>query len=88
MTRYGQGLAYEENVEYLAKYIEDVAYGIKDEELKEASMKVAEYIRSKAANFKEEWINPIYSYWYEVIANKYDGNIVSKAIMSTYSKIQ
>ena len=87
MGRYGQGYAYTENVEYLAKYVEDVAKGITDKELKEATFKVADFIRSKMETFKEEWISDVYSYWYEVVSNHYDGLVVSKAIMSTYSKI-
>ena len=87
MSRYGEGYAYLENVEYLAKYVEDVARGVEDKELQEASFKVADFIRSKAELFKEEWIYKVYSYWYEVINNHYSGLVVSKAIMATYSTI-
>ena len=87
MTRYGQGFAYAENVEYLAKYVEDVAKGINDKELKEATIKTANFIRSKIDTFKEEWINKIYSYWYEVIETGYSGLVVSKAITNTYALI-
>lgn len=83
MSRYGQGYAYAENVEYLAKYVEDVAKGINDNELREATYKIASEIRSKIDTFKEEWISKIYSYWYEVIETNYDGLVVSKAITST-----
>lgn len=86
-TRYGEGYAYEENVEYLAEYVENVALGISDKEYKEATKKVADFIRSKMSLFKEEWIAKVYGYWYEVIRNNYDGNIVAKAIMSTYALI-
>lgn len=86
-SRYGEGYAYEENVTYLAQYVRNVALGIKDKQLKEATRKVADYIDSKTAVFKEAWISDVYSYWYEVVESKYDGNIVSKAIMSTYAKI-
>lgn len=87
MTRYGKGFAYAENVEYLAKYVEDVAKGIQDKELKEATIKTANFIRSKIDTFKEEWINRVYSFWYEVIETGYSGQVVSKAIMNTYSTI-
>ena len=85
--RYGEGYAYEENVEYLAQYINDVAKGIKDAELAAASNKVADYVRSKMGLFKEEWISPVYRAWYEVIYSNYNENIAAQAIMKTYSII-
>lgn len=87
MKRYGKGYAYLENVENLAKYVEDVALGISDNELKEATIKVADFIRGKAELFREEWISAVYSYWYEVVANNYNGLVVSQAILNTYGKI-
>lgn len=87
MKRYGKGYAYLDNVENLAKYVEDVALGIQDKELKEATIKVAAFIRSKAETFKEAWISAVYSYWYEVVKTNYDGLVVAQAIMSTYGKI-
>ena len=88
-SRYGEGLAYEENVEYLAKYIEDVALGMreKDNELAEASLKVANFVRSKINIFKEEWISPTYADWYEVIEMHYDPNVCAQAIIKTYNRI-
>ena len=87
MSRYGQGYAYEENVIYLAKYIEDVAKEVKDSELKEATLKTAQAIRDRIATFKESSIEPIYSYWYEVIESNYDNNKVAMAIINTYAKM-
>lgn len=86
-TRYGEGLAYEENVEYLAQYIEDIAKGITDKELQEASIKTANYVRSKSEIFKDEWIHKIYEYWYAVRDSHYDPNVAAQAIMHTYAKI-
>lgn len=86
MQRYGKGYAYEENVLYLAQYVEDVAKGVKDTELKEATIKTAQGIRDRVATFKESSIEPIYSYWYEVIESGYDNNVVALAIQKTYSK--
>lgn len=86
MTRYGQGYAYEENVLYLAKYIEDVALGC-PASYRNKVMEVAALVRSKIDTFKEEWIHKTYSYWYEVIITKYKEEIINKAIESTYALI-
>lgn len=86
-TRYGEGLAYEENVEGLAQYIEDVSLSISDRELAEAIVKTAMYVRSKINTFKEEWISVIYGYWYEVIETHFDLNTAALAITKTYAKI-
>ena len=89
-SRYGQGYAYPENVRYLAEYVRGIAKGMEDtdKELATASMKVADYIESKEATFKEAWIGDIYSYWYEVRNSGYNPNVCSQAIMKTYSKIE
>lgn len=93
MSRYGEGYAYEENVEYLARYIEDIARGYitDDNELQDAAFKVADFVRSKAPTFKEEWISDVYAYWYEVRDRREKGvpsiQIVPQAITRTYAKI-
>lgn len=87
MSRYGQGYAYEENVIYLAKYIEDIALGSPDN-YKNKILNVASYIRSKIDTFKEVWIHEIYSYWYEVIQNSYSEESIEKAINQTYNIIK
>ena len=84
MSRYGQGYAYEENVRYLAKYIDDVATGC-PAKYKDKVMNVASAIRSRIDTFKEEWISQIYSYWYEVIQSSYNEATIEKAINSTYN---
>lgn len=83
MSRYGQGYAYEENVLYLAKYIEDISLGA-PESLQKEIKECAEYIRSRIDTFKDEWISQVYSYRYEVLANGYAKEIVEKAISHTY----
>lgn len=87
--RYGQGFAYVENVRYLADYIRGIAKGMEDtdKELAEASMKVAEFVESKEAVFREEWISVVYGYWYEVRESGFNGNICAQAITKTYAKI-
>ena len=84
MSRYGQGYAYEENVRYLAKYIQDVGTGC-PAKYKDKVMQVAAAILSRIDTFKEEWISQIYSYWYEVIQSSYDEATIEKAINSTYN---
>ena len=88
-SRYGQGYAYPENVRYLAEYIRGIAKGMEDtdKELAQASNKVAEFVESKEAVFREEWISDVYSYWYEVRESGFNGNVCSQAIMKTYAKI-
>ena len=89
MGRYGEGYAYEENVKYLAQYVRDIAKGMEstDKELADATRKVADFIESKIATFKEEWISPVYEYWYAVRESGFNGLVCSQAIMSTYAKI-
>lgn len=89
MTRYGKGIAYEDNVKYLAQYVRDVAKGMEetDKELADASRQVADFIESKLATFKDEWIHPVYEYWYAVTQSGYNPNVCSQAIRSTYAKI-
>lgn len=87
MTRYGQGLAYEENVEYLAKYVEDVAKGVSNKEYQDKVLQVANLIRSRIETFKEEWINPVYSYWYEVVNTGYSINVLMQAYNKTINLI-
>ena len=84
MSRYGQGLAYEENVMYLAKYIEDIAISV-SKNYKEKVLNVAKHIRESVTFFKEEWIPTIYAYWYEVIESKYSAPVIERAINSTYN---
>lgn len=88
MTRYGQGYAYEENVEYLARYIEDLGRGIlTNDELQEQLFTLANYIRSKSATFKEEWIAKCYEYCYEILKFHYDEAITKECIQRIYGII-
>ena len=87
MSRYGQGYAYEENVLYLAKYIEDVAQGCPSN-YKEKVLQVAAAVRSRIDTFKESWIHDIYSYWYEVIGSNYYEAVIERAINSTYNTMK
>lgn len=86
-SRYGEGYAYEENVRYLANYIEDTAQSIDNKEFKDKVLDLATYIRHHMDTFKESWINPIYEYWYEVRENGYSITIVVQALNKTYTKM-
>lgn len=83
-TRYGQGYAYEKNVEYLAQYIDDIAQSIQDEKAKSQTLTCASIIRAYVSSFKESWIEMIYSLWYEVRNSGFDTAVVEDAIRRTY----
>ena len=88
MTRYGSGYAYYENVEYLAKYIEDIARGVlTNDKLQDDLYTLANYIRSKADTFKEEWIAKCYEYAYWIIENHYDEEMTRFCIQKIYETI-
>ena len=89
MSRYGEGYAYEENVEYLAQYIEDVGrvYEQRGSEWSEKFFELADYIRSKSAEFKEEWIQKIYAVMYTVRDLGYEDSTAEAAMNSVYSLI-
>lgn len=88
MTRYGSGYAYYENVEYLAKYIEDIARGIlNNDKLQDDLYSLANYIRSKADTFKEEWIAKCYEFAYWIIENHYDEDMTRFCIQKIYETI-
>lgn len=83
-TRYGQGYAYEKNVEYLAQYIEDMAASIQDEKAKGQAMTCASIIRAYTGEFKEKWISAIYGIWYAVRNQGFDPAAAQEAIRATY----
>lgn len=87
MSRYGQGYAYEENVLYLAKYIEEVAQGCPNK-YKSRVLQVAKAVRAAIETFKEAWIHDIYSYWYEVIGSNYYEPVIERAINATYNTMK
>ncbi len=82
--RYGQGYAYEKNVEYLAQYIEDIAASVQDEEAKQQALTCASIIRAYTTSFKERWIEMIYSLWYEVRNSGFTAESTKEAIRKTY----
>lgn len=87
-SRYGEGYAYLENVEYLAKYIEDIARGIvNNDDLQNEVYALADYIRSRANVFKEEWIEKCYQFAYFMVENHYDPDMVRFCMKKIYETI-
>lgn len=84
MTRYGQGYAYEKNVEYLAQYIDDAAESISDEHIKEQAKTAASIVRAYTDHFRDQWIPKIYAAWYKVVEHHGDSMIALWAINFTY----
>lgn len=87
-SRYGQGYAYDKNVEYLAQYIEGAAESIQDEELYQQAMTCASVVRAYTDSFKDKWITPIYEAWYKVPEHHGDKSIVEWAIRFTYETMK
>ena len=88
MERYGEGFAYEKNVEYLAQYIEDIADSIQDEETKIQVRNCAGIVREYKEFFRDEWIPKIYSLWYTVRNAGFDKVIAKGAIRETYETMK
>ena len=88
MERYGEGYAYEKNVEYLAQYIEEIAESIKDEETKRQSRRCAGIVRDYKDFFRDEWIPIIYQFWYAVRNAGFDEVIAKGAIRATYETMK
>lgn len=90
MKRYGQGIAYEDNIEYLAQYIEDMAKGIEltNQEYADKFYALAEYIRSKSGTFKEDWIKRIYEVLYTVFELGFEDSTLEAALNTIYTIIQ
>lgn len=91
MERYGIGLAYEENVEFLSKYANSVAMGLRTNGFNNTATKydeLADFILSKAETFHEAWIYPIYSYLYEVRESGYNGSVAEGLLPTIYALIK
>ena len=90
MSRYGEGIAYEDNVEYLAKYAEDVGRVFDDRgstDMANEFYKLADYIRSIKDHFREEWIWPSYQDLYFVRDMGYMESTGEAAISTIYTRI-
>ena len=89
MSRYGEGYAYEENIEYLAQYTEDIArvYDDRGSSMADKFYQLADYIRSIADHFKEDWIGRVYQCLYTVRDLGYEDSTGEAAISTIYSII-
>lgn len=88
MERYGMGLAYEENVRWLSDYARNVANGLEmngEHKARSEYIKLADYIWDIRDNFHEAWINPIYSYLYEVRDSGYNGAVAMGLLPTIYA---
>ena len=88
MERYGSGYAYYENVRWLSEYARNVASGLAANNEREAYSKyieLAEYILAIADTFREAWVNPIYSYLYEVRDSGYNGQYALNLLPTIYN---
>ena len=90
MMRYGKGFAYEENVEWLAKYTYDIANVLYHENYFTSSKyeALAYYIRSIAFRFREEWISRVYAYLYEIIDTGYSVQVAEANLLEIYKIIE
>lgn len=89
MERYGKGLAYADNVEWLAKYTEDLAQGyLIDDNTQNRLYQLADYIRSRIDDFKEAWISEVYQRLYEINEQHNDPARVNALIDTIYSIIK
>ena len=89
-SRYAEGYAYMENVEYLASYVEDIAKGtLIDDELQNELYALADYIRSKKESFREENIEKVYRAMYSAMDLIKQGDVagVRAAIQKVYTII-
>lgn len=87
MKKYGQGYAYDKNVEYLAQYLDDLAQSL-DGETQAQLLALATRIRKKSEFFKEKWIKIIYDLFYEVRNMGYDAAVAKEAIRRTLELIE
>lgn len=91
MARYGQGFAYDDNVRWLAEYARNVASGLaanNEMNAYEEYLKLADYIMQIRDTFREAWINPVYSYLYEVRDSGYNGLYALNLLPAIYNIMQ
>ena len=91
MARYGQGFAYDDNVRWLSEYARNVASGLaanNEMNAYEEYVKLADYIMQIRDTFREAWINPVYSYLYEVRDSGYNGLYALNLLPAIYNIMQ
>ena len=81
MERYGKGLAYEENVIWVAEYIRDSSKSIEDKDIAEAYRKMADRLESKKETIREEQLKRILEIMYDVREHGYDNNAAAQGLI-------
>ena len=87
MERYGKGLAYEENVEALASYLDDFSKSVSDNELAQAIRDLAALMRQRKDTIKQQALQKIHDYFYEVREKGYKNEDVVQALMKSMQAI-
>ena len=78
--RYGQGLAYLENVKYMADYMRDWARSVKDKDIQEGYLKMADRLEEKAEMIKQDQLNQIHDVLYEVKETGWEENACAQGL--------
>ena len=79
-TRYGQGLAYLENVKYMADYIRDWARSVKDKDIQDGYMKMADRLEEKAEFITEKQLQQIHDLLYEIKETGWEENAAAQGL--------
>ena len=79
-TRYGKGLAYLENVKYMADYMRDWARSVKDNEIQEGYMKMADRLEEKAEFITEKQLQQIHDLLYDIKETGWDNNAAAQGL--------
>ena len=88
MQRYGEGLAYEENVIWLSDYTRNVANGLHmngEYKARNEYIELANYMLAIKDIFHEAWIHPIYNYLYEIRESGYNGAVAMGLLPTIYA---
>lgn len=79
-TRYGQGLAYLENVKYMADYIRDWARSVKDQDIRDGYLKMADRLEEKAEFITEKQLQDIHDLLYEIKETGWEENAAAQGL--------
>ena len=79
-TRYGKGLAYLENVKYMADYIRDFARSVKDKDIQDGYMKMADRLEEKAEFITEKQLKQIHDLLYEIRETGWENNATAQGL--------
>ena len=79
-TRYGQGLAYLENVKYMADYIRDWAKRVDDKDIRDGYLKMADRLEEKAEFITEKQLQDIHDLLYEIKETGWEENACAQGL--------